>query len=82
MNKILSLSLTALLITAMGLFTFVLVLTVSHLAKENETYQRYSSCVLSVPAPQRDQNKIDKCWDVVQKDTGVNVKRYDKKQSP
>jgi len=48
-----------------------------HIARESQTYNRYTSCVLSIPALERDQIKIDACWHTVQEDTGINVKRYD-----
>lgn len=48
------------------------------IARQSQTYNRYTSCVLSIPALERDQSKIDKCWLIVQEDTGEKVKRYDK----
>lgn len=74
----LSIALTGLLLAAMGLFTFLLASHATTLSRESETYSRYNSCVLSVPALDRDINKIERCWDKVTKETGVDVKRYDK----
>lgn len=75
--------LTILLIMAMtGLLFYFLSLRLGFIAKENQTYNRYISCVLSVPSNERDQTKIDSCWTTVQEDTGIQVKRYDKQDSP
>lgn len=74
---------TLLVIAGMtGILFFFLSLRLGDIAKENQTYNRYISCVLSVPPAERDQAKIDNCWTAVQKDTGVQVKRYDKKDAP
>lgn len=66
------------IILASGIVFYLLALRLGAVAKENQTYNRYISCVLSVPAHDRTQRKIDRCWFEVQKDTGVHVKRYDK----
>lgn len=51
---------------------------IGEIARQSQTYNRYTSCVLSIPALERDQTRIDKCWTVVQEDTGEQVKRYDR----
>lgn len=63
----------------LSVLTFIFIF--SHLSKvggQNQTYARYNSCALSIPALERDAARIEKCWSLVQKDTGTNVKRYDK----
>jgi len=57
---------------------YFLSLNIGVLVRENQTYNRYISCVLSVSSQDRTQSKINRCWIEVQKDTGVDVKRYDK----
>lgn len=76
-NKYIALSVFITLIVATAVLFYVLVLRISDLAIENQTYNRYISCVLSVSPQARDQSKIDHCWVEVQADTGVEVKRYD-----
>lgn len=65
-----------------GILFYFLSLRLGDIAKENQTYNRYISCVLSVPPSDRDKAKIDHCWTAVQQDTGIQVKRYDKQDSP
>lgn len=48
-------------------------------AKRNEAYDRYTSCVLSVPALERNEERIEQCYQAAIDDTGVKVKRYDTK---
>lgn len=72
---------------SVGILALVVVMFVSiyrtqlanrQLGKENQTFARFTSCVLSIPPLNRTQDRIDQCWTAVQKDTGVKVKRYDK----
>ncbi len=65
------------IIAATGLIFYFLSLRLGSVAKENQTYNRYISCVLSVTPDQRDPAKIDYCWLQSEKDTGIKVKRYD-----
>jgi hypothetical protein len=46
--------------------------------RANETYTRFTTCVLSIPPRERTQSLIDRCWDRVIADTNVDVIRYDK----
>lgn len=48
------------------------------LGKVNSTYLRTTNCIMGIPVPERDQTKIDRCYDEVQKETGVYIKRYHK----
>jgi hypothetical protein len=74
----LAVALAGLLLLAMGVFTFILSSRFTQISREEGTYNRYTSCVLSIPALDRDKKKIEDCWARVQQDTGVEVKRYDK----
>lgn len=60
-----------------GILSYFLSLRLGDIARENQAYDRYNACVLSVPASDRDEAKINRCWESAQKDTGVEVKRYD-----
>lgn len=60
-----------------GILFYFLSLRLGDIAKENQAYDRYNACVLSVPADDRDIEKIDRCWEAAQEDTGIDVKRYD-----
>jgi len=61
-----------------GILFYFLSLRLGDIARENQAYDRYNACVLSVPASDRDISKIDKCWTEAQEDTGIEVKRYDR----
>lgn len=67
-----------LVLISTGTLFYFLATRLGDVAKENQTYDRYNACVLSIPALERDQNRIDRCWTQVQQDTGREVKRYDK----
>ena len=60
-----------------GILFYLLSLRLGYIAEENQAYNRYNACVLSVPANDRDVQKIDRCWEAAQEDTGIYVKRYD-----
>lgn len=45
--------------------------------KTNETYTRFTACILSVPPKERTKDSIDNCRTRVAEDTGVEIKRYD-----
>lgn len=53
-----------------------LVLHIVDMGKQNQTYTKFTTCVLSVPAHDRDQKQIDNCYNRVQKETGVNIDKY------
>lgn len=78
MNKAIILVMVLIALASSGVLFYFLALRMGDLARENQTYNRFISCVLSVPALDRDQAKIDHCWITVQQDTGIQVKRYDK----
>lgn len=44
--------------------------------KENSTYLRFTSCVLSVPIADRDQTDIEKCYDIAEGLTGTQVDHF------
>jgi hypothetical protein len=48
------------------------------ISRENQTYDRGVACIVSINAKDRSQDQIERCWEQVQKDTGVEIKRYDK----
>lgn len=77
MNKIITVVIFSLLLVSTAVLFYFLTLRLGDVANENQTYSRYISCVLSVEAVERNQEKIDSCWDKVQADTGYEVKRYD-----
>lgn len=77
LNKSITVFMFALVMFATALLFYFLALRLGDVAKENQTYDRYISCVLSVPSVERDQKIIDRCWNQVQEDTGREVKRYD-----
>lgn len=76
-EKFITLLVAFLIIGMTGILFYFLSLRLGDIARENQAYDRYNACVLSVPASDRDISKIDKCWDEAQKDTGIKVKRYD-----
>lgn len=79
--RLLDKTVTALMVSlvagATGILFYFLSLRLGYIAKENQAYNRYNACVLSVPADDRDIKKIDRCWKAAQEDTGIEVKRYD-----
>lgn len=82
MRYILRNSLSKLIVT-LAILISILAFVVSyirlgHVARESQTYNRYTSCILSVPSQEPTQERIDRCWSTVQEDTGVHIKRYDR----
>lgn len=77
-DKAILVAIIGIILACTGILFYFLALRLGFVAKENQTYNRYISCVLSVPAGERDQIKIDSCWNEVQNDTGIQVKRYDR----
>lgn len=78
LSKAITAAMFALVLLGTALVFYFLALRVGNIARENQAYDRYNACVLSVPADDRDTAKINRCWTEAQKDTGVEVKRYDK----
>lgn len=76
-EKLVTIMMVALVIGMTGILFYFLSLRLGDIAKENQAYDRYNACVLSVPADDRDIKKIDRCWEAAQEDTGIEVKRYD-----
>jgi hypothetical protein len=68
-----------LVLSMIGILFYFLSLRLGEVAKENQAYDRYISCVLSVPGRERNTEKIENCYNEAQKDTGVTIKRYDTK---
>lgn len=77
-SKLITFTMFGLVMISTALLFYLLTLRLGDVAKESQTYDRYISCVLSVAPEDRDQKKVDNCWLEVQKDTGYEVKRYDK----
>lgn len=76
-EKIVTAIVVMLVISMTGILSYFLSLRLGDIARENQAYDRYNACVLSVPADDRDIEKIDRCWEAAQEDTGIEVKRYD-----
>lgn len=77
-ERIITFTVIVLIAMMTGILFYFLSLRLGDIAKENQAYNRYNACVLSVPPLDRDTKKIDKCWVEAQKDTGIEVKRYDR----
>lgn len=77
-EKAVTIFVTTLVLVMTGILFYFLSLRLGDIARENQAYNRYNACVLSVPALERDQAKIDRCWNQAQADTGIEVKRYDR----
>lgn len=77
-ERIVTIFTLALIITGVGILFYFLSLRLGDVARENQAYNRYNACVLSIPALERTKEVIDKCWNSAQQDTGIEVKRYDK----
>ena len=77
-EKIVTYIVLTLIAFSTGILFYFLSLRIGDIARESQAYNRYNACVLSVPPLERDIAKIDTCWIEAQKDTGIEVKRYDK----
>lgn len=77
-ERIITIFTVGLVLAMTGILFYFLSLRLGDVAKQNQAYDRYNACVLSVPAADRDIGKIDRCWESAQQDTGVEVKRYDR----
>lgn len=60
-----------------GVLFYFLSLRLGNIAKENQAYNRYSACILSIPSNVKSVAEIDRCYKEAQKDTGKIIKRYD-----
>ena len=78
LERIITAVVVTLVLAITGILFYFLSLRLGDTAKQNNAYNRYNACVLSVPSLDRDVAKIDRCWVEVQKDTGIEVKKYDK----
>ena len=76
-EKIVTAFMVVLVMSMTGILFYFLSLRLGNIARENQAYNRYNACVLSVPASDRDEAKINRCWEAAQEDTGVEVNRYD-----
>lgn len=76
-EKVMTFLVLALIVAMTGILFYFLSLRLGDIARENQAYNRYNACVLSVPPADRDRQKIDHCWNDAQADTGIKVKRYD-----
>lgn len=76
-EKIVTIFTVGLVLTSVGILFYFLSLRLGDIARENQAYDRYNACVLSLPAADRDKKVIDYCWRQAQQDTGIEVKRYD-----
>ncbi len=76
-ERIVTIITVGLVFVGVGILFYFLSLRLGDIARENQAYNRYNACVLSVPPSDRDENKINKCWESAQQDTGIEVKRYD-----
>lgn len=76
-NQQVSSAVLPLILAVTVVITVAAIIILGNIAKDNQTYDRYNACVLSVPALERNQAKIDKCYHQVQDDTGRSIKRYD-----
>lgn len=75
-EKIVTYTVILLIAITTGILFYFLSLRLGDIARENQAYNRYNACVLSIPALERDERVIDTCWDEAQKDTGIEVKTY------
>lgn len=76
-EKIVTITTVTLIFVGVGILFYFLSLRLGDIARENQAYNRYNACVLSIPALERTSEIIDRCWSQAQKDTGIEVKRYD-----
>lgn len=77
-EKIVTYLVITLIMFSTGILFYFLSLRLGDIATQSQAYNRYNACVLSIPALERDITAIDHCWIEAQKDTGIEVKRYDR----
>lgn len=62
-----------------GLFLiYISLLSSKGRSKQTNALIRVTACIISKNAKSRAQSDIEKCYQVVQQDTGVTLPRYDK----
>lgn len=77
-EKIVTYLVITLIMFSTGILFYFLSLRLGDIATQSQAYNRYNACVLSIPALDRNPAAIDHCWIEAQKDTGIEVKRYDR----
>lgn len=67
---------------AIGLFILVLVVmswSQRKVTKESRAYVQVLTCMGSIPVAQKTAPNLEKCWDIVQRETKTNLERYDRR---
>jgi hypothetical protein len=59
------------------LVLFLVSSSANNTSAENNAYVRVINCIISINAVDREQGDIENCYQVVEKDLGVTLKRYD-----
>ena len=60
-----------------AVLAYFLSLRLGDIARQNQAYDKFIACVLSVPALDRDENKISDCYDKAQNNSNVKIIRFD-----
>ena len=63
-----------LIVTTATIIYFLI--SVAKVNRQNTTYLIANTCMMSVPAVQRSDNYIAKCYDIAEKETGAKVVRF------
>lgn len=63
-----------LVITTITIISFLV--SVSNTNRKNTTYLIANTCMASVPAKDRSDSYISKCYSIAEKETGANVTRF------
>lgn len=75
--KKLLLNATPLIIVGLGLvFTIFLILNIQERGKQTDTYLKFEVCSLNIPPGIKTQEKINACWQRVEKSTGLTVDHF------
>lgn len=67
-----------LIICVLAAFQIVIDWSHKEITRENEFYNIFQTCVLSVTAQNRTDNHIENCWIQAELLTGLEIKRFDK----
>ncbi len=59
------------------LVLFMVSSSANNTSAENNAYVRVINCIISINAVDREQGDIETCYQVVEKDLNVKLKRYD-----
>lgn len=60
-----------------GIIIILLVVTdIRGTSRQNNGYVRVINCIVEIPATVRTEEDIDRCYEVVEKDLGITLKRY------